>query len=318
MKMSKKQLSKIIEAGIFSSDKPLSIEAISRLFPKEERLPKGELRKVMDELTKAYANRGVNLVEVASGYRFEINKDIIDCLKVTEEEKPARFTKAFLETLALIAYRQPITRGEIEDIRGVAVNTNVIKTLSELEWIREVGHKDVPGKPALLATSKKFLDFFGLKSLEELPPLTELQDLNADSLTDEQREILEQNELPLESGPSELALEDESSETVDESIPTEDAMAADELVDTQSASTDDKTDEILDAEEAALEVEEALDTDDIETNEVSLEDVEKALESDEDTTEEATDEKSQSFSEVIMTCPNPLDSSSEEDENQQS
>ncbi|HET9843069.1 MAG TPA: SMC-Scp complex subunit ScpB [Gammaproteobacteria bacterium] len=167
----------IIEGLLFAEGKPLSIEKLRALLPEEHRLSVGEIRQLIEELKKLYENRGIELVEVASGYRFQIAPNVAQWLITQREEKPLRLSKAFMETLALIAYRQPITRGEIEEIRGVVVNTNIIKNLLELEWIREVGYKDVPGKPALLATTKKFLDFFNMKSLQELPPLAELQDL---------------------------------------------------------------------------------------------------------------------------------------------
>lgn len=173
------ELTRIVEGILFAASAPLSVETIGKYFAEEEK-PKSEaIRKVLSLLQTQYQDRGIRLVEVASGYRFQVADEVSPYIAKNLEEKPARFSRALLETLALIAYRQPITRGEIEDIRGVVVSTNIIKTLDELNWIRVVGHKDVPGKPALFATTKGFLDYFGLKSLEDLPPLAELQDFES-------------------------------------------------------------------------------------------------------------------------------------------
>jgi len=171
-------LIQIIEAALFSASEPLTIDNLVKLFPEDEKPKAQEVRKALTELKKMNENRGVHLVEVASGFRYQVAADIVPHLaNTTEENKPTRYSRALLETLAIIAYRQPITRGEIEDIRGVVVSTHIVKTLDEHEWIRVVGHKDVPGKPALYATTKTFLDHFNLKSLEELPPLAELKNL---------------------------------------------------------------------------------------------------------------------------------------------
>ncbi len=185
MKLTKKLASRLLEAAIFAEGKPMTAEKLRKVLPREQRPPLGEVRGLLEDMVKHYTNRGVQLVEVASGYRFQVAEDISEHLLEQTEEKPLRMSKAFMETLALTAYRQPITRGEIEDIRGVAVSSNIIRSLLELEWIREVGHKDVPGKPALFATTKKFLDFFSLKSLEDLPPLAQLQELSETRIKEE-------------------------------------------------------------------------------------------------------------------------------------
>lgn len=167
----------LIEGILYSSAVPLSVEAIGRIITEEGKKPAlGKIRQAIASLKECYQNRGIELVEVATGYRFQVAGPAIPYVAKTLEERPARFSRALLETLALIAYRQPITRGEIEDIRGVVVSTQIIKTLDELEWIRIVGYKEVPGKPGLYATTKTFLDYFGLKSLDELPPLAALED----------------------------------------------------------------------------------------------------------------------------------------------
>jgi segregation and condensation protein B len=166
----------IIEAALFAAAEPLPADKLSQLFPEENRPSLGSIRASIAELQAFYQDRSLELVEVASGYRFQVKKSFSESMGRLEERKPTRYSRSFLETLALIAYRQPITRGEIEDVRGVTVNPNVIKTLLEREWIKIAGYRDVPGKPALLATTKTFLDYFNLKSIAELPPLSELVD----------------------------------------------------------------------------------------------------------------------------------------------
>lgn len=170
------QLKNIIEAAILAVDKPISVEKMLTLFPESGRPEKQEIINAVEQLQQEYSGRGIELVEVSSGYRFQVCKEIAPWVARLWEEKPQKYSRALLETLALVAYRQPVTRGEIEDIRGVSVSSHIIKTLVEREWIRIVGHRDVPGKPAMYATTRQFLDYFGLKKLEELPPLSELRD----------------------------------------------------------------------------------------------------------------------------------------------
>jgi len=179
------ELIPIVEGAIFASNAPLSAQDIAKLFDEEEKPALAEIRKAIELLQKGYEKRGIRLVEVASGFRFQVAEKVAPYIARSVEDRPARYSRALLETLSLIAYRQPITRGEIEDIRGVVVSTNIIKTLDEQEWIRIVGYKDVPGKPALYATTKTFLDHFGLKSLDELPPLSELKSIEMVNLNDE-------------------------------------------------------------------------------------------------------------------------------------
>lgn len=171
------QLTRIVEGLLFAAEKPISTDRLLELFEETDRPEKNEIKEIIAELQAEYAQRGIELKELATGYRFVVRADLAKWVQRLWEERAPRYSRALLETLALIAYRQPITRSEIEDIRGVAVNTNIVKTLLEREWIRIVGYRDVPGKPALLASTKEFLDYFGLRSLEELPPLSELQDL---------------------------------------------------------------------------------------------------------------------------------------------
>ena len=168
---------KVIEAALLAAGQPLNIDRLLHLFSEGEFQPeKNDIRKALTEISDDCANRGVELKEIASGFRMQVREDMAPWVSRLWEEKPQRYTRALLETLALIAYRQPATRGEIENVRGVAVSSNIIKTLTEREWIKVVGHRDVPGKPAMYGTTKQFLDYFNLKSLDELPSLAELRD----------------------------------------------------------------------------------------------------------------------------------------------
>lgn len=164
-------LKRILEAVLMAADEPLSLERLERLFEDAERPPKETLKEALRELQQETADRAVALVEIASGYRFQTKADYAHWVSRLWEEKPPRYSRALLETLALIAYKQPMTRAEIEEVRGVSVNTAIVKTLLEREWIRVVGHREVPGRPILYGTTKTFLDYFGLKNLDELPAL---------------------------------------------------------------------------------------------------------------------------------------------------
>ncbi|MCB1567929.1 MAG: SMC-Scp complex subunit ScpB [Xanthomonadales bacterium] len=168
----------VVEAALLASSQPLTLPQLQELFPLDQALPEGAVEAALAALHAACDGRGVELVEVASGYRYQVRREVHPWVARLWAERAQRYTRATLETLALIAYRQPITRGEIEQIRGVAVSTNIIKTLEEREWIRVIGHRDVPGRPALFGTTRLFLDYFNLKSLDELPPLSELRDLS--------------------------------------------------------------------------------------------------------------------------------------------
>ena len=177
--MNQEKIKNIIEAALMVSDKPLSIVRILELFEKDaEAMDRETIKTALDQLQEDYKDRGIELCEIASGYRVQVKGDYAEWINRLFDEKPPRYSRALLETLAIIAYRQPLTRAEIEDIRGVGVSTTIIKTLQEREWIRVVGHKDVPGKPELLATTKEFLDYFNLKKLSDLPTLAEIKELN--------------------------------------------------------------------------------------------------------------------------------------------
>jgi segregation and condensation protein B len=171
-------LKRILEAALFASGTTLSVNHLRDIFEKHER-PHGRLvKQLMAELIASYENRGVHLVEVASGYRFQTESETAQWISRLWDEKPQRYSRALMETIALVAYRQPITRGEIEDVRGVAVSSNIIRTLLEREWVRVVGHRDVPGRPAMYATTRQFLDYFGLNSLDQMPSLSEIRDMD--------------------------------------------------------------------------------------------------------------------------------------------
>ncbi|TLU64163.1 SMC-Scp complex subunit ScpB [Thalassotalea litorea] len=186
------QLKNLIESMLFVADGPLSIKAIQTTLEDDTALTRKQLQAIISELQLDYAERGVNLIEVASGFRFQAANEHADQIALLWKEKAPRYTRAMLETLSLIAYRQPITRGEIEDIRGVSVSSYIIKTLQERNWVKVVGHKEVPGRPALLATTEEFLDYFSLKSLAELPELMPVSEINLDTeQVDEQLETAE-------------------------------------------------------------------------------------------------------------------------------
>lgn len=172
------QIRNIIEAALLAAGRPLSLEQLTTLFGIEAP-ERAQLSAVLEQLAEEYAGRGIMLAEVASGFRIQTREQMSPWVSRLWEERPQRYTRALLETLALIAYRQPITRGEIEDIRGVSVSTNIMRSLSERGWIRVVGHRDVPGKPAMYGTTREFLDYFGLKRLDELPTLADLRDLDS-------------------------------------------------------------------------------------------------------------------------------------------
>ena len=216
-------LKQIIEGAILAADQPLSIDLMIHLF-EHEPPTRAEVREALATITEECDGKGFELKEVASGYRFQVKTEYGQWVSRLWDERPPRYTRALLETLALIAYKQPITRGDIEEIRGVTVSTNIMRTLLEREWIRVVGHRDVPGKPAIYATTKSFLDYFNLSSLDELPTLSEIKDL--DKVNEE------------------LDLDDEIVESRTLEIPTdEDAESAD--ADSESlAEVTDKVNEI--------------------------------------------------------------------------
>ncbi|MGD8176471.1 SMC-Scp complex subunit ScpB [Marinimicrobium sp. ARAG 43.8] len=172
------QLRNIIEGALLAAGQPLSIARLKSLFDEEDAPDTDAFKAALDAIAESCEGRGFELKEVGSGWRLQVRADVAPWINRLWEEKPQKYSRALLETLALVAYRQPITRGDIEEIRGVAVSSHIIKTLSEREWVKVVGHRDVPGRPALYATTRQFLDYFNLKSLDELPSLGEIRDLN--------------------------------------------------------------------------------------------------------------------------------------------
>jgi len=176
---SQEKLKQIVEAALLAAGRPLNMDQLLALFEEREQPEKKDVREVLESLMQDYQGRGIEVVEVGSGYRIQVRAGLSPWVSRLWAERPPKYSRALLETLALIAYRQPITRGEIEDIRGVSVSSNIIKTLTEREWVRVVGHRDVPGKPSLYATTKEFLDYFNLSSLNELPTLAEIRDLDS-------------------------------------------------------------------------------------------------------------------------------------------
>ena len=179
-----RELAPLLEAFLLASGKPQSLERLFELFEEGERPEPPVFKKALELLRKSCDGRSFELKEVASGYRLQIRDTFSPWVGRLWEERPQRYSRAMLETMALIAYRQPITRGEIEDVRGVAVNSHIVKTLLEREWIRVVGYREVPGRPAMFATTKAFLDHFNLKNLDDLPPLAELRELEPDPILD--------------------------------------------------------------------------------------------------------------------------------------
>lgn len=177
--LSQIRLKEIIEAALMAAGKPLPIDKILKLFLEDEQPERADVRRALESLSKDYSNRPIELLETAAGFRINVRSEYATWVSRLWEERPPKYSRALLETLSLIAYRQPITRGEIEDVRGVSVSSSIVKTLMERHWIKEVGHRDVPGRPALLATTKEFLNYFGLQSLDELPTLSEIKDLDS-------------------------------------------------------------------------------------------------------------------------------------------
>ncbi len=207
-------LPKIIEGALLAAGRPLSLNQLEALFTEFERPPRDQITTALEDIAQHCEQRGFELQQVASGYRFQVRKELAEWVNRLWEEKPKRYSRAMLETLALVAYRQPLTRGDIEQVRGVAVSSDIIKSLQEREWVRVVGHRDVPGKPALYATTRQFLDYFNLKSLDELPPLSELKDF---AQLDPELELA----LSSETQPSAAANDSEAS---DSDLPSGDAV----------------------------------------------------------------------------------------------
>lgn len=176
--MDNQRIKHIVESVLLAAGKPLDLDQLLAVFGDGEKPEREDIREAVTALQQDYAERGIELVEIASGYRIQVSQVMEPWVSRLTEEKPTRYSRALLETLALVAYRQPITRGEIEDIRGVSVSSSIMKTLQEREWVRVVGHRDVPGRPAMYGTTRQFLDYFNLNGLDDLPTLMELRDID--------------------------------------------------------------------------------------------------------------------------------------------
>jgi segregation and condensation protein B len=228
------QLKNVIEAVLLAAGRPLNIEQLMAMFADYEKPERSEVRDAISALQADYETRGIALLQVGSGYRIQVRESMQPWVAHLWEEKPSRYSRALLETLSLIAYRQPVTRGEIEEVRGVSVSTTIIKTLLEREWVHVVGHREVPGRPAMYGTTKKFLDYFSLKSLNELPSLAELRDLN-----DIGRELeLDLSDIPgleLVSANDEAAAEDDVA--TDAATANDEAAPVPDNADTDSVAT---------------------------------------------------------------------------------
>jgi len=270
------KLKQIIEGALLAAGRPLSVDSILSLFLDEDQPSRDEIREAIKILQDDCVNRGVELKEVSTGFRYQVKADLAEWVARLWEEKASKYSRASLETLALIAYRQPITRSEIEDVRGVSVSSHIVKSMLEREWVRVIGHRDVPGRPALYGTTKTFLDYFGLKSLSELPPLAELRNIesiereldfgdkpaetqNEDqqvSLDAEQGEvqpvaIAEEDEMPVEAAAADVA---ELSETENAESAIEEELSAEADADSDTSSDEQPTT----AETAAPKTEQAF------------------------------------------------------------
>ncbi len=255
--MEAERLKQVLEAALMITESPLSLDRMMGLFEEDEDPPKRDkVRRTLEELEVDYENSGIELAQVASGYRFQARAELAPWMNRLFEERRPKYSRALLETLAIVAYRQPITRGEIEGIRGVAVSTGIIRTLLEREWVRVVGHRDVPGKPAVYATTKTFLDYFNLSSIDELPSLAELKDfddLNADLFKDNQVDEGGEGRLPEPTNESadEAEANDSQSESVAEGETVEvlEDLPDEEVAEVTEAQTDD--DEVAEEAEAS-------------------------------------------------------------------
>lgn len=174
--MDKLEIKYFVESALLAAGRPLSVDQLQKLFDGRAEPEKSEIREAIQGLVDEYEGRGITVAEVASGFRIQVKASMADRLQKLWEERPPRYSRALFETLALVAYRQPVTRGEIEEIRGVSVSSNIVRTLIERDWVRVIGHRDVPGRPELFGTTRAFLDYFSLKKLDDLPPLADLSD----------------------------------------------------------------------------------------------------------------------------------------------
>jgi len=274
------EIKHFIEAALLAAGRPMTIDQIHGLFDDSAAPEKAQLREAIAALKEEYRDRGIEIKDVASGFRIQIRSGMADRLHKLWEDRPPRYSRALFETLALIAYRQPMTRGEIEEVRGVSVSSNIVRSLLEREWIRVVGHRDVPGRPALFGTTKLFLDYFGLKKLEDLPPLADLSDWET---------LRVQLNLP-EVEVNAVAVE--SADITELKVPQNDAQLSDEDDSTPAAPSGS---EESDSEESILT-----------ESDLPVLDVEGVATSDKDDTDESTDSVDVGFEEIVATeWPDP-------------
>lgn len=229
--MESDQLRKILEGALLAAGRSLDIGHLEKLFDEFQIPPRDQILAALEEIEADCSGRGFELKRTGSGYRFQVRQELSEWVNRLWEEKPKKYSRALLETLALIAYRQPITRGDIEEIRGVSVSSEIIKTLLEREWVRVVGHRDVPGRPALYATTRQFLDYFSLKNLEELPTLNDIRDI--EEINPELALELAQK-MAVEEAQVTPDVQEESSE-IDEKV---ELVSVDEMVSSETAETD--------------------------------------------------------------------------------
>ena len=229
--MSDAYLKNVIEAALLAAARPVSVSELQQIFEEQSRPSTKEMRAILEALTADYEGRGVTIKETANGFRFQVRSEFSHEVSRLWPDRPRKYSRALLETLALIAYRQPITRAEIENVRGVAVNPEIVKTLMERNWVRVVGHRDVPGHPELLGTTAEFLDYFSLKSIEDLPPLAELKSLTDLNL-----------QLPLPVAADGAAAAEANNEAVDHGeVPV--VPALDDSIEKLDAAADDDADD---------------------------------------------------------------------------
>ncbi len=245
--MNAELIKQIVEGALLAAGKPMDIARIESLFEDDERPPRDQIKAALEEVEADCRGRGFELKQTASGYRFQVRQDLAEWVNRLWSEKPKRYSRAMLETMALIAYRQPLTRGDIEQVRGVAVSSDTIRTLQERDWVRVVGFRDVPGKPALYATTKNFLDYFNIKSLEQLPALSEIKDF---------AELDPELELALSGNKPELVAANDEEQGAD--LADSENFSLDQEVDGQNA--------INDAFNDSIDIDNTFDTNTLDTN----------------------------------------------------
>lgn len=277
------KIRQIIEGLLLTAGKPLTLDKIAEIFTKDELPEREVLKTALEDIEKSCEGRGYELKKVASGYRFQVRQELSDWIGRLWEEKPQRYSRALLETLAIIAYRQPITRGDIEKIRGVAVSSSIVRTLLERDWVRVVGHRDVPGRPAMYASTRGFLDYFNLQNLNELPALTDIRDmegLNQELTLDEEKPEGNVLEFPtgIENDDEEIVADEEElaaaaigTRSIDEILGIkpepeddqgeliEESEVSEDVIDQENQEGQEEQEESSESEEAATEVSENID-----------------------------------------------------------